>query len=129
MKQFSEILLELTGGMDPIFTIDQIARIVERSPKTVYSWRDGDAEPRWSDVVKLSKMAGRRGYLQIAAQMFPSGQIGQANGTIEDEYYQIVQILGRATEDFRPGRREQFMNHVEQLRSQLANLKAEAKKL
>lgn len=126
---FSEIIRELTGGMEPMFTIKEIATIMQVSEKTIYSYKYDESEPSYSRIRALSRAAANKGYMRIAAQMFPDEPGDQANGRIDDEYMRIVNYMGHAIDEYRPNSKAQFLNRLEQIKQQVRILEAEADKL
>lgn len=70
-----------------------MARVHEQ---TVYSWKNDDTEPRYSQIMDLAKFLTKRGYYRLSFQFFDN--TGKADGCTEQETIEIVRQLARISE-------------------------------
>jgi L-rhamnose mutarotase len=65
---FSETLVEITGGREPMCSIKEIAQVMRKEPQTIYGYRNGN-QPPWQDVVALSEhLIKEYGYYKLGMQ-------------------------------------------------------------
>jgi hypothetical protein len=76
---FSQIMIEITGGAEPLCSIKEIGRVMHKEPATVYGYRNGN-QPPWDAVVSLSEhLIREHNYYNLAIQMFLLAPYANAN--------------------------------------------------
>lgn len=104
MKSISQILHEITGGIEPICTVKEIAGAAKVHEQTVYSWMNPDGtEPRYSQLVNLSHyLIQEYNYHGLAMQMMlPCA--GKANGRVKDDLMKLYEFATDLSRSFADG--------------------------
>lgn len=125
MKNFSQILQEITGGIDPMCTVSEIAGVVKAHEQTVYSWKNDGTEPRYSQIVILSHyLVEQHNYKNLAMQLWPPCK-GIANGKVKDDLLHIYEYgtdLGRA---FRGNNEQEARKAFYRMKAEMEDLEKE----
>lgn len=119
---FSQIIYEVTGGNDPLMSVEEAASIMMVSPSTVYDYRQDRTEPSYSKIISLAHELNKRGYHKLSLQFWRNGQ-GRTNGCTKDETCAIVQSLGRIQEN--KDNPDVIINEAGAIEKQARNLRAE----
>lgn len=128
MLDFSEILVEITGGQKPLCSLKEVAFVMGVDYQTAWGYRQGNTEPRWKDAVRLSHhLIKEYGYYRLGMQPTIVCIGGQTNGRVCDdllELYEAGTDLHRAFPKDMTG----YWNAFARMERQMADLKAEGKK-
>lgn len=130
MKSISQILHEITGGIEPICTVKEIAGAAKVHEQTVYSWMNPDGtEPRYSQLVNLSHyLIQEYNYHNLAMQMMlPCA--GHANGKVKDD---LMNLYGFGTDldrAYAKGDKQKCEIAFGRMESEMEDLKKEVQEL
>jgi len=123
---FSQIIYEATAGANPVMTVAEAAKIMSVSESTIYDYRHDRTEPSYSKIKALAKELDKRGYFALAMQFMPDNSSGNANGCLDDESAQMVQLIGRL---YNATDKTDFMKHVTEMRGVVDDFEAEGREL
>lgn len=122
---FSEILIEITGGQNPLCTIKEVAHEMRKEPPTIYGYRNGN-QPNWEDGVALANyLREEYGYYTLAMQTLLSCVGGACNGSVDDEILDIMEATVMIRKGFNEGDNTMFHNGMGMLTRAYENLKKE----
>lgn len=128
LLEFSEVLVELTGGKDPIMTLKEIAFVMGVDYQTAWGYRAGNSEPRWRDVVRLSHhLIKEHGYYKLGLQPTMICQGGRSNGKVNDDLLELYEA-GTDLHRSYPSDMTGYWNAFGRMEQQMADLKAEGEK-
>jgi hypothetical protein len=66
---FQTVLIEITGGAEPLCSIGEVAHVMRKGEQTVYGYRNGNSQPSWTDAIALSEHLIREyGYYKLGMQ-------------------------------------------------------------
>ena len=130
MASISEILIEITGGINPICSIKEVATVLNKSEQSTYGYRAGTSEPLWSDVVRLSQyLIKEYGYYRLSMQPVLNTAKGDSNGEVSDELMKIFEAATDLNRAFRANNKEaEFWKAYNTIADQVAVLKEEGDK-
>lgn len=119
---FSQVLMQVTGGNDPIMNVKEVACVMKVHEQTVYAYQNDRSEPGYSKLVDLAKELDKRGYFGLAMQFMPNQGKGKANGLLDDDVAKMIQLMGKLYE---AESKDQYMNTVAQMEQVVRNFRAE----
>ncbi|WP_441001269.1 hypothetical protein [Fodinibius sp. SL11] len=123
---FSDVLIEITGGKDPLCTVSDVAEIMRKETSTVYGYRSARQQPNWDDAVALAKwLIKEHDYYRLALQTLFVCSGGSINGRIDDEILSIMEACVKMRKGFNSDNKAVFENGFGVLTSAVENLKAE----
>lgn len=129
MKNFSQILQEITGGVDPMCSVSEIAGVTKAHEQTVYSWRADGTEPRYSQLVALSHyLIDQYDYYTLAMQMMLPC-VGRANGKVQDDLMSLYESGTDLHRAFRDGNKKKAETALYRIRAEIKDLEEEVKQL
>lgn len=127
--EFADVLVEITGGQKPMTTLKEVAFVLGVDYQTAWGYRQGNSEPRWRDVVRLSHhLIKEYGYYKLGMQPTMICISGASNGRVDDDLLAIHQActdLHRAYPKDTPA----VWNAIGEIEKQVKDLRAEAKEL
>lgn len=128
IQDFSELLIEITGGQEPLMTLKEIAFIMDVDYQTAWGYRQGNSEPKWKAVCRLSHhMIKEHGYYKLAMQpMISVG--GKSNGKVNDDLMLLFEAATDLNRAF-PDDSTAFWNAYHRMQHQMEDLKSEGDKL
>lgn len=128
-QSFSETLIEITGGENPLCPLKEVAFVMGVDYQTAWGYRQGNTEPKWKDVVRLSHYLIREyGYYKLGMQPTMLTMAGKKNGKVSDDLMRLYEWgtdLHRSFPDDGPG----YWNAYGKMEQEMKNLKAEGDKL
>lgn len=128
LTDISEILLEITGGTEPVCSLKEIAFVMGVDYQTVWGYRAGNSEPRWRDVVRLSHhLIKEYGYYKLGLQPTMICAGGKSNGKVDDDLFELFEA-GTDLHRAYPKDMTAYWNAFGRMEQQLADLKAEGEK-
>ena len=130
MKSISQILHEITGGVDPICTVGEIAGVCRVHEQTVYSWqRPEGTEPRYSDIVTLSHyLISEYEYYTLAMQMMLPCN-GRANGRVQDDLMNVYEFGTDLHRGFKNGDKQECETALSRIKAEVKDLEKELQQL
>lgn len=129
-KDFSELLIEITGGTKPFATVAEIADVMGVNVQTAYGYRTGNSEPSFRSVRALNAhMIRSYGYYGIQRQMFISCFSGKANGRVDDELLNIYDACTDVHRSYSEGDKRTFEDSVSRIEQECKILHKEGGEL
>lgn len=131
-RAFSEILNEVYYS--EILCTKEIAAAMQISEGTVHDYRTDRTEPSFSRVVALNKELMKRGYFKLA-RVFQKRSNGVANGRLDDDMSDMVQIMGQMISNYDQAKggnqnsKRAFFDGFELLKDVMKNIEAEGEQL
>lgn len=131
-KAFSEILNEVY--FSEILCTKEIAAAMQVSEGTVHDYRNDRTEPSYSRIVSLNKELMKRGYFKLA-RVFQKKSNGIANGRLDDEMADMVEIMGKMITHYNlassgnENAKRAFFDGFEVLKEVMKNVEAEGQAL
>ncbi|MDZ7658028.1 hypothetical protein [Fodinibius sp.] len=126
MKSISQILNEITGGVEPMCTVKEIAGACKVHEQTVYSWTNPDGtEPRYSQLVNLSHyLIQEYNYHNLAMQMMLPCS-GRANGRVLDDLMKLYEFGTDLSRAFADGNKNKCEVALGRMDAEMEDLKKE----
>lgn len=128
--EFSDCVIELVGGKDPLCTRTELALQMGVTNQTITDYIGG-TQPRWDAVVRLSHYLIREhGYYRLAIQtLLVSAGVSKSNGSVDDEILDIMEASVMLRQGFKSGDKGLFENGLGKLTGAYESLKVEGKTL
>tara|TARA_R100000908_G_scaffold21969_1_gene8823 strand:+ start:49952 stop:50341 length:390 start_codon:yes stop_codon:yes gene_type:complete len=128
--RFSEILNQITGGINPLCTIREVSDVMGRNTQTVYGYRNEQSQPDFEDVKRLSRyLIKEYGYYRLAYQMFLVCKGGKTNGMINDQLLEMMEHGTDCHRAFEAKDKTKAMNAYGKIEEQMKILKQEIEQL
>ena len=127
-SSFSQILIKVTGGPDPIMTVKQVASVMRVHEQTVYSYKNDVSDPSYPKLLDLNEALIKRGFYDLAIQFMPENE-GEANGCLDDESAEMIKLIARLYTAFQKGDAASFMGAVKHMRYVVDNFEEEGRRL
>lgn len=133
--EFSDVLIYITGGQDPITNTSEVAIIMDKTRETVYGYRSGNYEPPISSVRSLHQWLVKE-YNCYVVERYMNPQLDMiSNNDVRDNLWAIHEDstdIARLYEQAKKGdvqAQQQYFDYIEKMKNELYDLKAEGEVL
>lgn len=121
MEEFSEILVELTGGISPLCNVKEIAFHMAKSEQSVYGYRSGSSEPLFADVVRLNHfLIKEKGYYRLAHLMMIPIESTETDGRVVDNLMNVYESGTDLHRAFKASDKSAFCNALASIRQEIS---------
>lgn len=133
--EFSEVLIYLTGGADPITNRTEIAFHMGKDYQTVTNYVKGDTQPPIDAARRLHHWLVKEKNCHIVCKYMNPTLSGEANGKVQDDLWNLHEQSTDAARFYEqaksgdPQAKQRYFDEVKKMEKEIKDLKKEGEEI